>query len=31
MDSLLRNPRTLPAVLVAACLGALGTALASQY
>lgn len=31
MDLLLRNPRTLPALLVAACLGALGTALASQY
>jgi disulfide bond formation protein DsbB len=31
MDSLLRNPRTLPALLAAACLGALGTALASQY
>ena len=31
MDFLLRHPRTLPAVLVAACLGALGTALASQY
>ncbi len=31
MDLLLRNPRTMPALLAAACLGALGTALASQY
>lgn len=31
MDTLLRNPRALPALLAAACLGALGTALASQY
>ena len=27
----LRHPRAIPALLVAACLGALGTALASQY
>ena len=31
MDLLLRNPRMMPALLVAACLGALGAALASQY
>ncbi|MEO3428305.1 disulfide bond formation protein B [Pelagibius sp. CAU 1746] len=31
MDLLLRNPRTLPALLAAACLGALGAAFASQY
>jgi len=31
MDLLLRNPRAMPALLAAACLGALGTALASQY
>jgi len=31
MNFLLRDPRTLPALLAAACLGALGTALASQY
>jgi disulfide bond formation protein DsbB len=31
MDVLLRNPRTLPALLAAACLAALGTAFASQY
>ncbi len=31
MHPLLRDPRTLPALLAAACLGALGTALASQY
>lgn len=31
MDLSLRNPRLMPALLVAACLGALGSALASQY
>ncbi|MGD1877895.1 MAG: disulfide bond formation protein B [Kiloniellaceae bacterium] len=31
MDALLRNPRTLPALLAAACVGALATALAAQY
>jgi len=31
MDRLLANPRFVPALLVVACLGALGSALASQY
>ena len=31
MRTFLDHPRTLPALLVLACLGALGTALASQY
>ena len=31
MNQLLSSPRLMPALLVTACLGALGTALASQY
>jgi disulfide bond formation protein DsbB len=31
LRNILRSPRALPALLAAACLGALGTALASQY